>query len=154
MPVYRVRAATLDDIDTLVHHRLAMFAEMGSAVDTAAVGPAFRRWLAVTMPAGTYKSWVAESENGGVVAGGGITVLPWPPGPHDIAGRIAYAYNVYTEPAHRRQGLARTIMEAIHAWCRGEGIGVVGLNASVDGEGLYASMGYRPAASPTMFVSL
>ena len=44
--------------------------------------------------------------------------------------RLAFVYNVYTEPAHRRRGLARLIMDAIHAWCREEGIGSMALNAS------------------------
>ena len=30
---YRIRVATLDDVDTLVHHRLAMFSEMGIAIN-------------------------------------------------------------------------------------------------------------------------
>ena len=59
---------------------------------------------------------------------------------------MAFVYNVYTEPAHRRRGLARMIMDAIHAWCRDEGIGLVGLNASSQARPLYESMGYRADA--------
>lgn len=150
MPDYRVRLATLDDADVLVHHRVAMFAEMGSsAADAAAAGPMFRTWLADAMPNGTYRAWVVDN-GGDVVAGGGMTVLPWPPGPQHPGGHVAFVYNVYTEPAHRGRGLARRLMDTIHDWCRGAGIQSVALNASVFGRPLYESMGYRVSESPTM----
>lgn len=150
MPDYRVRLATLDDADVLVHHRVAMFAEMGSSeADAAAAGPMFRTWLADAMPNGIYRAWVVDN-GGDVVAGGGMTVLPWPPGPQHPGGHVAFVYNVYTEPAHRGRGLARRIMDTIHDWCRGAGIQSVALNASVFGRPLYESMGYRVSESPTM----
>jgi len=71
-----------------------------------------------------------------------------------MGDRIAVVYNVYTEPAHRRQGLARRIMDAIHAWCRDEGIASVALNASADGRPLYESMGYQLPPNPMMFLGL
>jgi GNAT superfamily N-acetyltransferase len=154
MLTYHVRPATIDDLDALVHHRLGMFADMGLSVDAAAIDGAFRRWLAEMMPAGTYRGWVAAVSGGGIVAGGGITILPWPPGQMSMTGRIAFAYNVYTEPDHRSRGLGRLIMEAIHAWCRENGIDAVGLNASRKGSRLYQAMGYHATASPMMFLAL
>ena len=68
---------------------------------------------------------------GEIVAGGGISLLRWPPGPRPAAGdRLAFVYNVYTEPAHRKRGLARSLMEAIHAWCAEQGIAAMALNAA------------------------
>jgi GNAT superfamily N-acetyltransferase len=157
MSPYRVRPATLDDADRLVHHRVGMFTDMGTRFDTPSVETAFRSWLAEMMPAGVYRAWVVEAiEEPGppVVAGGGITVLPWPPGPQFVGGRVAFVYNVYSEPAHRRRGLGRLIMETIHQWCREQGILVVGLNASRDGLGLYESLGYKATSTPMMFVGL
>ena len=78
------------------------------------------------MPAGTYRAGSWKPTTGEIVAGGGITILPWPPGPRYRGDRLAFVYNVYTEPAHRRRGLARMVMEAIHAWCRDAGIYVAG----------------------------
>ncbi|MGH9140121.1 MAG: GNAT family N-acetyltransferase, partial [Vicinamibacterales bacterium] len=115
---------------------------------------AFRIWLANTMPAGTYRAWLADCANGEVAGGGGITIIPWPPGPRYAGDRLAFVYNVYTEPGHRRRGLARLIMETIHAWCRAEGIGSVALNASRDGKPLYESMGYAESPSPMMFLPI
>jgi GNAT superfamily N-acetyltransferase len=148
---YRIRPATLDDAETLVHHRVAMFTDMGAPIDAAALSDAFRAWLVVHMPAATYRAWLVETAAGEVVAGGGITVLPWPPGPRYMGDTLAYVYNLYTEPAHRRRGLARLVMDAIHAWCRQAGVTSAALNASHDGVPLYESMGYVAAPSPMMF---
>jgi len=151
---YAIRPATVGDADALVRHRLGMFADMGVRFDAAALESAFRAWLAETMPAGTYRAWLAESASGEVAAGGGITILPWPPGPNYPGDRLAFVYNVYTEPAHRRRGLARRIMDAMHAWCRANGVTSIALNASRDGQPLYRSMGYVEAPSPMMFLPL
>ena len=151
---YRIRPATPADADVLVRHRLAMFTDMGVPLDADALGQAFRDWLGRVMPAGTYRAWLAETADGAVAAGGGITIIPWPPGPRYVGDRLAFVYNVYTEPAHRRQGLARLVMDAIHAWCRDEGITSMALNASRDGKPLYEAMGYAESVSPMMFLSL
>jgi GNAT superfamily N-acetyltransferase len=153
-PTYRIRPATLDDADALVHHRIAMFIDMGVAVDKPALEPAFRAWLARLMPEGTYHAWVAETDSGAIVAGGGMTILPWPPGPRYLGDRLGFVYNVYTEPAHRGRGLARQVMTAMADWSRAAGITSLALNASQAGEPLYASMGYAVATSPMMFLAL
>ncbi len=135
----------------LVHHRIAMFPDIGIPMDIPALSVEFDRWLGQTMPSGTYRAWLVEADGGEIVAGGGITVLPWPPGPRYLGDRLVFVYNVYTAPAHRRRGLARIVMEAIHAWCRENGVMWVALNASVDGQPLYESMGYTVTPSPMMF---
>jgi GNAT superfamily N-acetyltransferase len=154
MSDYRIRPATLDDVDALVHHRVAMFTEMGISIDAGSVTTAFRDWVTRLLPAGTYRGWVVEAPAGEIVAGGGMTILPWPPGPWYVGGRMAFVYNVYTEPAHRRRGLARLIMDTIHQWCRDEGIGVAGLNASGQAQRLYESMGYQQMPAPMMICGL
>jgi len=153
MPQSRVRPATLDDAEILIHQRVQMFSDMGTHVD-AAVREAYRTWLAEMMPSGVYRAWLLENEQGEVVCGGGLTVLTWPPGPRSVEGRLAFVYNVYTEPSHRRQGHAESIMSAIHAWCREQGIHAVALNASRFGLSLYKAMGYREAPNPMMFLGL
>jgi len=151
---YRIRPATLADADVLARHRIAMFTDMAVPLDAAPLEQSFRIWLAEVMPAGTYRAWLAETADGAVAGGGGITILPWPPGPRYMGNRLAFVYNVYTEPAHRRRGLARLLMDAIHGWCRDEGISSMALNASRDGKSLYESMGYVESPSPMMFLPL
>jgi GNAT superfamily N-acetyltransferase len=67
--------------------------------------------------------------------------LPRPPSPQDENNYWAFVYNVYTKPDHRGRGLARRIMETIHAWCRARGLKTVALNASEFG--LYMTIGHQ-----------
>jgi len=120
-------------------------------LDAPALDKAFRAWLAATMPGGTYRAWLADTIDGQAAAGGGITIIPWPPGPHYPGDRLAFVYNVYTEPAHRRRGLAKLIMDTIHGWCREHDIGSAALNSSRDGKPLYEAMGYAETVNPMMF---
>ena len=90
---YSVRPATPDDIDALVHHRISMFIEMGLSLDVPAVGLALRAWLAEKIPAETYRAWVVEADRT-VVAGAGMAILPWPPGPQWLGGRIGFVSSV------------------------------------------------------------
>jgi len=158
---YRIRPATFEDVDALVRHRIGMFTDMGVPLDTGALDAAFRVWLAETMAAGVYRAWVTEvtgeisgRASAAIVAGGGITILPWPPGPQYMGSRLAFVYNVYTEPAHRRRGLARAIMDAIHTWCREAGVSSVALNASPEGRPLYEALGYHVSPHPMMFLPM
>jgi len=151
---YRVREATLRDIDALVRHRIGMFTDMGLSLDAAALEASFRAWLTDKMPAGIYRAWLIEADDGAIAAGGGISILPWPPGPSYMGDRIAIVYNLYTEPAHRRRGLARRLMTTIHDWSAEQGITSVALNASHDGQPLYESMGYQITPTPMMFRAL
>jgi len=162
MTTYTVRRATLADADALVHHRVRMFEDMGTLPTTGdrveALRSAFRAWITDLMPKGTYIAWVVEAGHDDgrceIVSGGGATIIPWPPGPRYGGTRLAFVYNVYTEPAHRGRGLARRVMDAIHEFCRDEGIGSVALNASTFGQPLYESIGYHVTQSPMMFLSL
>jgi GNAT superfamily N-acetyltransferase len=154
MPEYRVRVATAADAETLVRHRIGMFSDMGVAMDEAALAAVFRSWVEQALESGVYRAWLAEDEDSSVVAGGGITILPWPPGPRYMSDRLAFVYNLYTEPSHRRRGLGRLIMTAIHDWCRGHGIKSIALNASSEGRALYEALGYRVSPNPMMFLAL
>jgi GNAT superfamily N-acetyltransferase len=154
MPEYRVRVATAADAETLVRHRIGMFSDMGVAMDEAALAAVFRGWVEQALESGVYRAWLAEDGDRSVVAGGGITILPWPPGPRYMSDRLAFVYNLYTEPSHRRRGLGRLIMTAIHDWCRAHGIKSIALNASSEGRALYEALGYRVSPNPMMFLAL
>jgi GNAT superfamily N-acetyltransferase len=151
---YSIRTATLADIPHLVRHREQMFRDMGIPADFDAMTTATTTWLARAIPDGHYRGWVATTPGGAVVAGGGLIVIPWPPGPFAMDPRCGFVFNVYTEAEHRKQGLGRRLMDAMHAWCRGEGIERVVLNASTFGRSVYAAMGYVVADEPMMRIRL
>lgn len=151
---YSIRQATIADIPHLVSHREQMFRDMGIAADFDGMRTAFDRWLHHAIPAQTYRGWLAVAGNGDVAAGSGLIVMPWPPGPMTMEPRCGFVFNVFTAPAHRKHGLARKMMDAIHEWCRAEGIERVVLNASTFGRPLYQSLGYVDSGEPMMRLRL
>jgi GNAT superfamily N-acetyltransferase len=140
-----VRPATVADLETILVHRRRMFEDMGYAKDegldamVAKAREPLRRWI----EEGVYRGWLMERE-GAVVAGGGILITIGLPHAADHETRRATILNVYTDPAHRRQGLARTLMGSMIQWCREQGLPAVSLDASADGRALYEEMGFRP----------
>src|SRR2546426_186392 len=51
---------------------------------------------------------------------------------------------MYTDPAYRRRGIARRLMEKMVEWLIGQGFCEVSLNASDFGRPLYEQLGFRP----------
>lgn len=147
MSGYTIRPATADDLGAVLHHRRRMFEDMGYT-DTAALEamlasatPLLRRGLGD----GTYRGWLVESAADGViVAGGGVILLEFQSHPADPRPQRAWVVNMFTEPAHRRRGLARRLMDTMLAWCRAQGMHSLYLHASDHGRPLYESMGFTP----------
>jgi GNAT superfamily N-acetyltransferase len=151
---YSIRRAALADIPIIVQHRELMFRDMGIPAAFEEMAAAMESWLRQAIAAQTYHGWVAVSRDGHVVAGGGLVVIPWPPGPLSMDPRCGFIFNVYTDPSHRQQGLARRLMDAIHEWCRADGLERLVLNASTFGKPLYEAMGYVVTNEPMMRVRL
>lgn len=143
MTLYSIRRAGVKDIPVLVRHRRAMFEAMGERENLDEMSERFAEWAQDAMEGDIFFAWLAETENRELVAGGAATLVHWPPSPSDSNPVRAFVYNVWTEPGHRKQGLARQIMEAIHVWCEERGIRTISLHASEEGKPLYASMGYK-----------
>lgn len=151
---YQIRTATVADIPHLVTHREEMFRDMGVPAEFTTMAEMTAEWLRTAIPSRTYLGWLAVAADGAVAAGGGLLVMPWPPGPMTMDPRCAFIYNVYTAPAHRKQGLAKRLMTTMHEWCRAEGIERVALNASTFGQPIYEQMGYVVTKEPMMRMRL
>jgi GNAT superfamily N-acetyltransferase len=144
MEEFQIRATTLEDMPHIIHHRRAMFRDMGRGTEAELdeVVAAAERFLRIALPTGGYRGWFAVAPDGLIAAGAGITIVPWPGHPGDAVNRRGWIQNVYTEPEFRRRGLARRLMEAVLEWCRTDGFYTVSLHASNDGRALYESMGF------------
>lgn len=141
---YAVRRASVDDIDTLVAHRRAMFVDMGYRDEAAldAMAAKCRPWLLTRMGRGEYLAWLATAPDQSVVAGTGLWLMDWIP--HMIGGGLrGNILNVYTAGEFRRQGLAGELVKAAMQWCRSNSVDTVVLHASPDGRRLYESLGLR-----------
>jgi GNAT superfamily N-acetyltransferase len=142
---YRIRLATPDDHAVVLYQRRRMFEDMGEGdvVALERMAAASAPLIADGLRDGTYRGWLVE-QDGAVVAGGGIIGLAFQASPRDSEARRWWIVNVYVEPAHRRRGLARWIVETIVAWSRAAGLASVNLHASAEGRALYESLGFAP----------
>ncbi len=141
-----VRKATSDDLEIVLHHRREMFREMGYAANAEAFAQAdllARAFFGKAFAEGNYHGWFCES-GATVAAGAGVILIEYHPSPRDPRPRRAWAVNVYTEPAFRRRGLGRRLMNAMIEWCREQGYENLVLHASDEGRPLYESMGFEP----------
>lgn len=152
--VFSIRRATINDASTIVHHRRAMFEDMGER-DSAkldAMSASFKDWVSQRLASGEYLGWLVENEQGTVVAGAGLWLLAWAPTPNDQSAHRGYIFNVYTQPDYRRRGLARQLMQTILDYCRENKMNVVALHASDQGRSLYESLGFKPTNEMRIFL--
>jgi GNAT superfamily N-acetyltransferase len=146
-PDYHLRPVRPGDAAVVARHRARMFQEMGevSGAEVPPLEDAARAQLEPLIDSGEYSGWVIEIETGEVVAGVGVFLHRLLPRGRELGLRQeAYVLNVYTDPAHRRRGLSRRLMEELIAWCRGRGITRITLHASDAGRPLYESLDFTP----------
>jgi GNAT superfamily N-acetyltransferase len=132
------------DLDAIVHHRRAMFLDMGyREEEVAAMSRRFRPWLRKKVEASEYLAWFALAPDSSIAAGLGLWLMDWPP--HVVAGGQwrGNIVNVYTEPGHRRRGMARALMQFALEWCAANEVGAIILHSSVEGRPLYESLGFE-----------
>jgi len=151
---YSIREATIADAETIIRHRREMFFDMGHNDDAVLdeLVKSFRPWLVDKMSRQEYRGWFAIAEDGSVAAGAGLWLMNWPPGLQTSEPWRGNILNVYTERAHRRQGLARTLVTAARDWCGAQGIHVVILHSSDQGRTLYESLGFQPTNEMRIFL--
>jgi GNAT superfamily N-acetyltransferase len=152
---YVIRSGGAGDAAVIARHRASMFLDMGSVSpeESELLREASEPWFFRLLTNGDYLAWLIE-HRGVIVAGGGIFVSEAGPAPGRYRlGRLGHVANVYTEPAHRRRGLARRLMETMLHWCANNGIDFVTLGASEEGKPLYESLGFKPASSMMLTLS-
>jgi GNAT superfamily N-acetyltransferase len=158
VPEFAIRQGTLDDVETVVAHRRAMFLDMGYPEDEKMrnMCEKFRPWLVGKMQAREYLTWFAVprdlDDGGAIVAGLGLWLMDWPPHMLGPGRWRANILNVYTRPQSRRNGLARRLTETAIEWCRANEISTVILHASDAGRPLYQSMGFQPSNEMRMLL--
>ncbi len=152
---FAIRLATPADAGLIARHRARMFQDTGEM-------PAhlFEKFLArckartrAMLEEGEYIGWLASpsDEPGRVIAGAGVQirqVLPHPVGDPEkgftiAEGRQAIIINVFTEPAWRRRGAAKLLLEEIIAWARERELESLVLHASEEGRALYEQLDFK-----------
>lgn len=93
------------------------------------------------MEKGLYIGWLAE-QGERVVGGCGLTLLEWGPTKQDLHPWRARVVNVFTDPAVRRQGVARILLQAAIQEAQRRGINTLSLGTSEMARTFYEDMGF------------
>jgi GNAT superfamily N-acetyltransferase len=138
-----IRTASVDDLPVIVRLKLLMIEEAGLAnlfaedVSTRAL----TRYAAL-YAAGTAQHFIVEQDTRIIACAGAFLKddLPFcfhrPP----VYGFIG---DVYTEPAHRRQGYARQLTLKAIDWLRSQGVQMIRLLATPEARPLYTALGFE-----------
>lgn len=134
-PPWTPRSAGTDDAAVIARHR---YADAGSTADLQA----YQHWVASRLAQGRYLGLLAEVQ-GQVVAGAGAVLLDWGPTRGEPCGLRARIVNVYTAPDWRRRGLSRSLVQALIAQLRAQGVAVFSLAATAQSAPLYSALGFE-----------
>ncbi|MDI6895485.1 MAG: GNAT family N-acetyltransferase [Bacillota bacterium] len=139
-----VRAATVQDVETLVRLRIEMFREMGwltGSVTEADLITASREYFSAMIPAKRLFAWLA-ADDGKIVGSSGLIFLCKPPTPDNMSGREGYIMNMYTLPEYRQRGVATALLGECVRFARSMGAGRLSLHASSLGKPVYQKFGF------------
>jgi GNAT superfamily N-acetyltransferase len=147
---FSIRPASSEDAPTIARHRTQMFCEMGEISGEQQQRQLLEASLIATGAAisdGSYQGWLAIDDNDIVLGGAGVHIKAQMPRP-DLGGGVAscdvpLVINVYTEPAWRGCGVARTLMLHVQDWARAQRFDRVVLHASLMGRPLYERLGFK-----------
>ena len=129
-----------EDIPAFVEMRIDQLLEEG-ATEAVDLRPALKDYYARHLADDTFVSWLALDADR-IVATSGVSIVEKPPYFGCPTGRIALVSSMFTEPAYRRQGIARDLLCRVVDEARAKGCGAVQITASDAGVPLYRSVGF------------
>lgn len=139
----RLRVATLEDSDAVASVLDPSYTQlMATAYPPdllARTLPAITRANPALLSSGYY--YLVEAESGEPAGCGGWS--PDPPGRRDQDSERAHIRHFATHPAWTRRGVGRLLYERCAADARAAGFTLFEAWASLNGEGFYASLGFR-----------
>ncbi len=140
---FRMRRATLDDLDLLVRHRRGMWEEILQAApkEMDAADRAYRRWARAKIRSRDVVGWIIE-DGDEPVASGCIWLMPSQPRPGWKGTVSPYLMSMYTEKAYRGQGHGTRITREAIRWSKARGYTVLLLHASKFGKPIYVREGF------------
>ena len=132
---------TLDQIDEVVELRILQLKDEG-AEETSDIRPEMRDFYKRHLADGTFVSWLA-TDGDRIVGTSGMSFVEKPPYFSNPKGRIGILSSMYTDPGHRRMGIARELLSRVVQEARDYGCGVIHITASDMGVLLYQDFGFE-----------
>ena len=132
---------TADRIDQFIKLRINQLREEGATEDIDLV-PALQDYYKRHMADGTFVSWLAI-DDGEIVGTSGMSFVEKPPYFSCPSGRLGLLSSMYTDPGHRRMGIAKELLSRVVEEARNYGCGCVQITASDMGVLLYTDFGFK-----------
>ena len=135
------RKLTKPDLPAFIALRISQLREEG-AQERIDLVPALEDYYARHMADGTFVSWLAfDGEK--LVGTSGMSFVEKPPIYSNPSGKLGILSSMYTDPAYRRQGIAKKLLSLVVEEARAYGCGAVQITASDMGVLLYTAFGFR-----------
>ena len=135
------RKLTAEDLDPFIRMRITQLREEG-ATEQIDLVPALKDYYRRHLKDGTFVSWLAvDGEK--IVGTSGMSFVEKPPYFSCPSGRVGLLSSMYTDPAYRRRGIARELLERVVEEARAYGCGSVQITASDMGVLLYSAFGFQ-----------
>lgn len=135
------RKLTMEDLDTFIAMRIRQLQDEG-AEPVVDLKPNLYAYYQRHMQDKSFVSWLAlDGEK--IVGTSGISFVEKPPYYSNPSGRIGLLSSMYTDPAYRRMGIARTLLDKVVNEAKACGCGSVQITASDMGVLLYTDYGFR-----------
>ncbi len=131
---------TKERLDKFIELRINQLREEGATEDIDLV-PALQDYYARHMADGTFVSWLAIDDDE-IVGTSGMSFVEKPPYFGCPNGRIGLLSSMYTDPGHRRMGIAKELLSRVVEEARNYGCGCVQITASDMGVLLYTDFGF------------
>ena len=128
------------DLDTFISMRIKQLREEGATEDIDLV-PVLKDYYNRHMADGTFVSWLAlDGEK--VIGTSGMSFVEKPPYFSCPSGKTGILSSMYTDPNHRRRGIAKELLSRVVEEARNYGCGSVQITASDMGVLLYTDFGF------------
>ena len=135
------RILTEADLDTFIAMRITQLREEGATEDID-LRPALIDYYNRHLADDTFVSWVAV-DGGRIIGTSGMSIVEKPPYFGCPSGRIGLLSSMFTDPAYRRQGIAKELLGRVVNEARLRGCGAVHITASDMGVLLYTDFGFK-----------
>ena len=94
------------------------------------------------MSSGDLIEWVAENDDGTIIATSAIIFMDFPPSFNNPSGKRGYVANMYTANEYRGRGIAGKLIEKLEEEARERGVEMLFLHASDLGRKAYIKSGF------------
>lgn len=136
-----MRFATVNDMDALMSIRLEMLRVVNSLPDDYVFSETLVKSSEEYFACGN-DATVLAFDDGRPVACASLSFMDIMPTYGHPTGKRAHLMNVYTNPAYRRQGLAREMVQMLIDLAESRGVTEISLDATESGRPLYESLGF------------